>query len=244
VQEFAERYPGIVKPIYQEKNIGGGVHNFLTVHGAAIGKYVSHVDGDDYVLPGKLQTQANYLDQHPDYNIVWHRMYLLNQGESCPTEDFLDYHLVPKEGFSRKDILAIGSIGIHSSKMYRASCMKGIDFTNTTIDYEIDIYQIGHGKGVLLNHFFGVYRTGLGISSERNRKTRKNYNEILLRAAKRFPEFRCEINFNFLFVLLSDIKNARYSFFRTLYCYMVTFHPLSFTCFDKYYNLKKCIRTA
>jgi len=62
VQEFSEKFPNIVKPIYQKKNIDGGGYNFLTVHRAARGEYVAHIDGDDFALPGKLQAQANILE--------------------------------------------------------------------------------------------------------------------------------------------------------------------------------------
>ena len=61
VQEFVNRYPDIVRTILQPTNTGGS-KNYLQVHAAAIGTYVAHVDGDDYALPGKLQAQAEVLE--------------------------------------------------------------------------------------------------------------------------------------------------------------------------------------
>ena len=83
VQEFVERYPSIIKTIVQEKNTGGSKNN-LDVHAAAIGKYVAHVDGDDYTLPGKLQLQANVLDADLMCTAVWHRVdYFNDMGDFC-----------------------------------------------------------------------------------------------------------------------------------------------------------------
>ena len=47
VQEFAEKYPDIIKPILHSKNTGA-FHNYVSVHNAAMGKYIAHLDGDDY----------------------------------------------------------------------------------------------------------------------------------------------------------------------------------------------------
>jgi len=104
VQEFVERYPGVVKPIFQEKNIGGGVHNYLTVHKATRGEYIAHVDGDDYCLPGKLQAQADLLDDDPDCNLVWHRM-LVETRSGEIRADLMDMPDLAERRFTRGDII-------------------------------------------------------------------------------------------------------------------------------------------
>lgn len=63
LREFAERYPSIVKPIYNEKNIGP-YRNYVSTHSVAKGDYVAHCDGDDFWYPGKLKYQAEYLDNN------------------------------------------------------------------------------------------------------------------------------------------------------------------------------------
>ena len=70
IKDFQRRYPNIIKPILHKKNMGA-YKNFIFVHKQAKGKYVAHMDGDDYALPGKLQIQADYLDHNAECNIVW-----------------------------------------------------------------------------------------------------------------------------------------------------------------------------
>lgn len=70
--EFQKRFPQIIKPIFRDRNIGGQ-KNFVEGLKLARGKYVTLCDGDDfYEDNGKLQLQADFLDQHPDHTIVFH----------------------------------------------------------------------------------------------------------------------------------------------------------------------------
>ena len=46
----------LIKLIFQSKNTGG-TKNYLDVHKVAKGKYVSQVDGDDFVFSGKFEAQ-------------------------------------------------------------------------------------------------------------------------------------------------------------------------------------------
>ena len=60
MQRLAERYPQL-RALQNPQNIGlAGTQKRLL--GEAQGEYIAYVDGDDLALPGKLQTQADYLD--------------------------------------------------------------------------------------------------------------------------------------------------------------------------------------
>ena len=73
IEDFAKLYPSIVKPHYHKKNIGA-FQNFTYVHSLASGEYIAHLDGDDLMLPGKLQTQYEFMAANPNCMISWHRM--------------------------------------------------------------------------------------------------------------------------------------------------------------------------
>ncbi|MDA1381025.1 glycosyltransferase [Plesiomonas shigelloides] len=73
VLEFQNKYPDIIKPLLHEQNVGAS-KNYLMTHAKACGKYIAHMDADDYALPGKLQAQADFLDKNPKCNMVFHRM--------------------------------------------------------------------------------------------------------------------------------------------------------------------------
>ena len=118
IKNFQERYPDIIKPIFHKRNMGA-YKNFIFVHEQAKGKYIAHVDGDDYALPGKLQIQSDYLDENLDCNIVWTRMKVLDQKTGCFYEDLLSSEEILTKKFKQEDLLTIGSLACNSAKMYR-----------------------------------------------------------------------------------------------------------------------------
>lgn len=65
-EEFAH-----LKTIIKKQN-GGLASNMKTLLEAASGDYIAYLDGDDIALPGKLQTQIDYLDTHHDCQMVFH----------------------------------------------------------------------------------------------------------------------------------------------------------------------------
>lgn len=65
--EYEMRYPGIVHPIYRDKNIGGS-RNMFGVMNACKGKYIAILEGDDWWEDdSKLQYEFDFLETHPEY---------------------------------------------------------------------------------------------------------------------------------------------------------------------------------
>lgn len=168
VREFAERYPKIVKPIYQEKNIGGGCHNYLTVHNAAKGEYVAHVDGDDWCMANKLSSQSLFLDENSDCVAVVHKM-----AKYGLSGDLLGDLLPNKFSHAKYDLIKLVTTHgefAHSSLMYRRSAffpnnyLKEIRF----IDLLIYVHLASQGKIGVIEKVLGKYTHGLGISFSTN----------------------------------------------------------------------------
>jgi len=72
-QQYAEKYPDLITPIYQEENqYSKGIkpmQNF--VFPRAKGKYIALCEGDDYWTdPFKLQKQVDFLEANPEYGLV------------------------------------------------------------------------------------------------------------------------------------------------------------------------------
>lgn len=65
VEDYASRYPDIIKPLYNEPNMGL-IKNYFNVLAHCSGKYVMECAGDDYWLPGKVQKQIQFMEAHPD----------------------------------------------------------------------------------------------------------------------------------------------------------------------------------
>lgn len=69
IREYAEKYPDIIKPIYETENQysknDGSISRIMTA--ACHGKYFASCEGDDYWTdPLKLQKQVDYLESHPE----------------------------------------------------------------------------------------------------------------------------------------------------------------------------------
>ena len=66
IREYAEKYPKLIRFIENLKNLGMNP-NFQQALLACRGKYIALLDGDDYWTdPGKLQTQVDFLETHPE----------------------------------------------------------------------------------------------------------------------------------------------------------------------------------
>jgi glycosyltransferase involved in cell wall biosynthesis len=164
VQEFAEKHPNVVKPICHEKNVGG-TKNLLTVYGAAIGNYIAHMDGDDYMLPGKLQLQVDELDKNQDCTICVHEMKRFDQQN----ERFIGFpsNNIPFKS-DIKYLLMNLPFFVHSSKMYRAECRNGLVILSEDIlDCYFHVHHALTGNILYLNKELGVYRLNIGVSTDK-----------------------------------------------------------------------------
>lgn len=72
IQEYADKYPDIIKPRLRTENVGGP-KNYLENLMRADCEYFANCEGDDYWTdPYKLQKQVDFLDAHPDFSICFH----------------------------------------------------------------------------------------------------------------------------------------------------------------------------
>jgi len=72
IREYAEKYPDIIKPIYETENQYSKKDGSLSriMNQACRGKYIAICEGDDYWIdPLKLQKQVSFLETHPDYTM-------------------------------------------------------------------------------------------------------------------------------------------------------------------------------
>lgn len=74
IREYAEKYPDIIKPIYETENQysqrDGSLMRIMIAATKGY-KYCATCEGDDYWTdPHKLQKQVDFLEAHPEYSMV------------------------------------------------------------------------------------------------------------------------------------------------------------------------------
>ena len=165
VREFAEQYPNIVKPIYQEINIGKGCNNYLSVHKAARGDYIAHVDGDDCCLPNKISIQAGYLDKNSDCVAVVHKLAMRNSA--CEPIPGLWPVRFSCGKYDLAKIVMKHPVFGHSSLMYRKGGLSSLEFDelNLFIDFYIYVHLSSQGNIGAVDQILGQYTCSVGTSS-------------------------------------------------------------------------------
>lgn len=101
IQDYCSRYPGIIKLISHEVNVGA-IRNQIGVLAAAKGKYIAMCDGDDFWTDAfKLQKQVDFLEGNEDYVICCHHTEVIDdQDKTVYVKDY------PVElEFDYKDVL-------------------------------------------------------------------------------------------------------------------------------------------
>lgn len=80
IRDYAARFPGVIRPVYQRENqYRLGVPFSTRLFASARGQYIAYCEGDDYWTdPRKLQIQVDFLEQHPDYVITYHDAFMFN----------------------------------------------------------------------------------------------------------------------------------------------------------------------
>jgi glycosyltransferase involved in cell wall biosynthesis len=165
IQEFAEKYPDLIKPIFREKNIGGS-KNIFEVHKAAIGEYIAHIDGDDYWLPDKLTLQVAFLDNHEECVAVYSNAFVIKN--ECNVIGIFSSGV--KETFNTDYLIKKGNFLTQSSMMYRATLRDTVfprqdDF----IDYHIHIKLSENGRLGYIDKNLVAYRSDSTVSNIKNR---------------------------------------------------------------------------
>lgn len=174
IEEYAGRYPHIIKPIYQKENQYSKRISIINtiILPRLTGEYIAICEGDDYWTdPEKLQLQADYLDAHPDYAACAHNTTRLNV---LTGEESLMYTSRGDVDLGFEDVACSGGQSYHtSSLMYRREyAYDRPEFfakAKTFGDYPLAIFLAISGKIRYLDRPMSVYRVwGDGSWTARN----------------------------------------------------------------------------
>lgn len=177
IREYEEKYPDIIKPIYQKENqYSKGVRVSLVYNYPRVkGKYIAICEGDDYWIdPYKLQKQVDFLESHPDYVMCSHRFnqYIQEKGllEEEQDNDFegADYDL--------KNLIGGKWLTQTLTVMYRRSALdlKRYAAYEMSMDMILFYELLRNGKGYCFPDIMAVYRvhdggvwSGISLNNKR-----------------------------------------------------------------------------
>lgn len=161
--DYAKKYPKIIKPVFRGSNLGPTA-NYLDVVSRVAGEYVAHIDGDDLMLPGKLQRQADYLDEQRDVVMVGHQADCIDKNGKVVGK-FQKSNQPQK--FDINTLLKRHAVFPHSSIMYRSE--RRHQFKYEGIE-RLDIYTYlliaSSGRIGYLRESLGLYRRHVGIATK------------------------------------------------------------------------------
>ena len=174
LREYAEKYPALIRPFYQEKNLWSqGINIYDAVfYPAARGEYIAICEGDDcWSDPHKLQLQADYLDANPDCSACVHNTLGVVVGGTEPGRV-----LFPETGdrdIGFETVVKGMSHAFHmSSIMARAALLRdpppyrSVSYRHGgVLDYPLAIHLTLSGRVRFIDRVMSVYRISSNAAS-------------------------------------------------------------------------------
>ncbi|MEH6731298.1 MAG: glycosyltransferase [Pseudoalteromonas distincta] len=170
VRGFKSKHPEIITLIDRDKNVGV-MQNYEDVFKLAKGEFISFLDGDDYMLPGKLQAQVDALENNHDCNICSHP--LSNFDSSTSKILNTPHKFVNDKKYALDDLIIHGFTFSHSSKMFRRSSLPKeiVDKkTENCTDYLLHLQNCLTGGIIHLCKVYGMHRVHVDSLSRHNMK--------------------------------------------------------------------------
>ncbi len=163
VVSLAHRFPDLIHHVRHQTRQAGKNYQFLV--GLACGKYIAHLDGDDYWLPGKLIRQVKILEDSPEVAACYTNALCVNQAKELV--GFFNNR--QPQSIDLNYLLRRGNFLNNSTTVYRA-CYKNcfIERSPNYLDYAVHLVLAQHGKLAYLNFFGTGYRVSTGTSLIRN----------------------------------------------------------------------------
>lgn len=206
IREYAEKYPDIIKPIYETENLyskhDGSLARVMdeAIHPSS--KYVALCEGDDYWTdPHKLQIQVDFLESHPEYSMCCHATKFFSQQKQefvgkdpyhGGTGDLPVDYIVLNGGWSITTCSLLYRKQVKDNyPQYCRKCHVG--------DYPLQIMCAMKGKVYYFDKPMAVYRTEVPNSWESRQrkivfdkflKSRKTEIDMLNSFAQDYPRYK------------------------------------------------------
>lgn len=153
IREYAEKYPDIIKPIYETENQyskhDGSLDRIMDAH--MRGKYIALCEGDDYWTdPLKLQKQVDLLEQYPECSMCCGGYIAKQKGIS------------DKKRICRKGKMNYFQFSLNDwSKFWYTKTLTVLYKNEASFEFKRNISRYFYGRDVHL--FYNLLKWGNGI---------------------------------------------------------------------------------
>ena len=114
-KRYQERLPDKIILLQNEQNMGLN-HTLNRCLQYATGEYIARMDGDDISLPTRLEKEALFLDEHPEYAVVSTPMILFDEGGDWGRSYSIEKPL-------KHDFIKHSPVHCHGSSMIRRAAI-------------------------------------------------------------------------------------------------------------------------
>lgn len=212
--EYEKKMPGKFVLQLAEKN-GGNTANSMAVHFACRGKYIAWLGGDDLMLPGKIIKQVQFMEDNPDYNIVYHNLDVFDSVSGRHLHFFNNAKTAYTGGV--EILIKHGTFNGACATMVRRSASPDYGFDSKLIIASDWLYWIDHlakgGKIGYISEVLGRYRRHENnVTSFASPLAIQGINDLIDTCAillHRFPHFKKNIN-NRLSLILRGARRIEY----------------------------------
>ena len=159
IREYAEKYPEIIKPIFENENLyskrDGSLKRIMKEH--THGKYIAICEGDDYWIdPQKLQKQVDFLESNTSYSMI-HTHFIFQYPAYTKNDEALLDRMKSYESYEIKDLM----YAILDSNRYRVQTCTVL-FRKSTYDKIFQILESENGLFMMGDTQFWIRLLSIG----------------------------------------------------------------------------------
>lgn len=178
IRTYANKYPEIIKPIYQSENKNNKIFAKYMFPRAS-GKYIALCEGDDYWTDNqKLQKQIDFLEAHEEYSMCMHNAVKLNYA----TGERQILNTFKRTGtYSQREQITVGlgtDFPATASYVFRRDILNDIPsffLQASVLDYPLRVYCALKGKIYYFEEVMSVYRIATPQSYMKTIAKNQNY---------------------------------------------------------------------
>ena len=172
IREYEEKYPDIIKPIYETENQyskrdGSLTRIMNTAIDATGAKYVAMCEGDDYWTdPLKLQKQVDFMEANPEYGLCYTDYNRLEDATRTLTESMFEQQNQYRPISYEQHLLKPGYLA-PMTWLYRHDLMNLLSKANVYTDgtYAYMLEFLYNSKVAYIPQVTAVYRSHAGSAS-------------------------------------------------------------------------------